>query len=188
MMGIKDTALRSPVWLSSLLMSVLSCVFRTVSPELKSYALGVLFLLLRLIGRHFIVFVSRTSLMFLYPQNSRSLLLICIVTHPVISLTLACYSSVCCVCCPLLSCRFALWCKCHLSWDQLDHSCPCKYKGLLNSNWCALWPFDLLSVHNPLMLQVSSPHHWSLAWASTPPVSSGAPSAARRAPACSTTT
>lgn len=91
----------------------------------------------------------------------------------------------------LLVCSFTLWLKRQgnfspcLKWTS--SVCLPGYIRNMNSNWCSSWPCDLLSLRNPHLLQASSLPLWSSAWASTPPVCSGAPSAARREPACCTT-
>lgn len=103
--------------------------------------------------------------------------MICIVTHCVKILTLLCLSCLSIV---------AIF---HLGWLTLS-VCLCGYKRNLSSNWCACSgiPFHLLSVHNPVLLQASSLPLWSSAWASIPPVCSGALSAVRKEPACCMTT
>jgi len=140
-------------------------VFRTVSPELKSYALGVLFLLLRLIGKNCSVY----WLHMLYCHALRT-------TENDLFFNLTCYTL----------CNNTLTCSVVTSLE-LNFICLRLFGYEGNSNWICffnLWP---AVCRNPLPFQALSRPHWSSAWASTPPVCSGAQSAARREPACCTT-
>lgn len=113
-------------------MPVFFCAFRTVSPELKSYALGVLFLLLRLIGERFNIFTSSTLTSVPAPAPASAPASAAAQQLCVSALCVHVMSSV-----TLQICRVT-----ELSPQIKSNSphCLCRYKANLISNWYVFAP------------------------------------------------
>lgn len=123
---------------------VFFCGFRTVSPELKSYALGVLFLLLRLIGEHFNPFSSSTLASVTPPSRAQD--------------NISVFPRSCSLC-PFNVLRppADLPGDRSITLDKLKFaSLSVQIESQPELKLLCFCPFDFLSVLHPLLLQVSS--------------------------------